>query len=917
VRSEIQLLNSKGPALLAVLFAFLTSLIFANEKHDGYPSLSDRARPLNSAPSPAVAGRSPMINNAQLASTASAGPQPIILSYSTYLPLSTGVQQDLETAYASVDSSGAACVTDGIRLWVYDAAGTPTLIVASLDSAGLIGGGVFRDEHGNCFVAGTGLTPAPGDTVFGLARFAVAKFSPTGMRAFTTFFGGSSVVVTDTIGGMTVDPLGNIYVVGTTSSADFPTHNALQNLLQGATSAFVLKLDPSGSTLVYSTFFGNNTGITGQAGVAADAPGDAFIVGRIGDTGVGGGSITTTPGAFQTFPKSAKSPFIAKLSPDGTLAYGTYLGGTLIGGDFENAIAVDGVGNAYAVGSACSSDFPTTPGAYQTTLTGCNGVASKLAADGSTLVYSTFLGGGNALDGIALDINGTAYVKGSTGGSSSFPLVNPIQSDVPQATLTAIDSVGAALLFSTFFGGDIGLDSRGNPYSTTVHSLGIDIAGNVYISGRTSIKGFPILAANNGVLEEGLRCSGLDGCLTRGFVAKISPASGTALASPSGVNLGLQPLSTGLATQSSLFIASVGTTNIQVSSVTVTDDYSIASNTCSGALVSALHCEVVVNFKPTAGGTRTGMLTITSDAPDSPRNIQLTGVGGVPQVSLSPASLALTSPSIGASGPTQTVTLSNTGQDVLNIRGIVVTGASAADFSETHNCPGQLSVSGTSLPSSCQINLSYKANTSNTESAALQITDDAAGSPHTVSLTGVVSALGLALAPGAPSALSISAGQTATYNLVVGGPGFTGSVSLSCSGSPPAASCSIPSSVNIGSTPTPFQLAVTTTARSIATNFPALRDKGGLQTTMAWAISGFGVLGISLVSRRGRRKFLLLGCALFCTIVMASCGGSGSTSTPPPPPVPTGTPAGAYTLTVTASNGAGLTQSMNLTLNVN
>jgi hypothetical protein len=878
----------------------------------GASATSDNsAQSLNSYTSEAAASRSVVTNNPKLASTPGTGTLPFILSYSTYIPPSDPPHKITETAFASVDSSGAACVTDGTHLWVYDAAGTPSLLVASLASAGLLGAAVFRDVYGNCFVVGPGFTPSPGDTVFGIARNAVAKFGPTGTRAFTTFFGGSG---NDNIAEIIVDSFGNIFLIGATSSADFPTHNALQNLLQGPVSAFILKLDPSGSSLVYSTFFGNNTGLTG---VAADEAGDAFIVGRIGDTGGnGGGSISTTPGAFQVSANSANSPFIAKLAPAGTLVYGTYLGGTLIGGDFENAIAVDRAGNAYVAGSACSSDFPITPGAYQTTQVGCDGAVSKLSADGSALVYSTFLGGGNSLDRIALDSNGTAYVTGSVSGSSSFPLVNPIQSDVPQATLTAINSAGAALLYSTFFGGDAGHTYQAVPIVTRVQSLGVDATGNIYVSGDTSIEGFPVFAANNGLLDEGLRCIDTHEtfCLTRGFVAKISPGSGTVVASPSEVNFGLEPLSTGMAAQSSLFIANVGTTSIQVNSVTAAGDYSISSNTCSGALLSALHCEVVVNFKPTAGGARTGTLTITSDAPDSPRNIHLTGVGGVPQVSLSPASLALTSPSPGAPGPAQTVALSNIGQDVLNLSGITISGASAADFSEAHNCPAQLSSAGGSLTSSCQINVIYSASTSSTESVVLQITDDAAGSPHIVNITGIMSALGLALGPGMPSSLTISAGQTATYNMVVGGPGFSGSVSLSCSGAPPTASCTVPGSVTMSSTPTPFHVTVATTTRSTAAAFPAFRDRVGLPT-MACAIGGFGIHIILLISARRRRRLVLLACACQYAVLIASCGGCGSSSGGPKPII--GTPAGSYTLTVTANNGASATQNVTLTLNVN
>lgn len=726
----------------------------------------------------------------------------------------------------------------------------------------------------------------------------IAKFSATGSLIYFAYFGGTPSPINFEPSGVAADSSGNVYVTGITDSTDFPLKNPIQNLLQGTQDAYILKVDSTGSSLVYSTYFGADT--RGLA-LAVDAAENAYLTGT-------GGTIPVTNGVFQSSPKSS---FVAKIGPAGAQVYGTYLGGSQAA-DAASAIAVDANGNAYVAGTTQNTDFPVK-NAYQATLGSIfgNGFVTKLTPDAAALVYSTYLGGTDParITAIALDSTGAAYVAGTAGGAN-FPLVNPIQSEfldtfsfmsTPLTVfITAFTSGGSTLQYSTFLGG----------FDPDVPAgLGVDSARNAYVGGGIEgvpvnapyIHGFPIVGANNGLFQPFFKLCVRDSCEAEGFIAKISPSNGTAFASPLDVDFGTVPNGSSSAVVT-ILIADVGSTDLQINNTSITGDYSINRNSCSGTLSSSKHCEIDVLFSPIAAGTRTGLLTITSTAPDSPRQIHLTGNAAVPVVSLNPTSLSLTSPSVGTAGPAQSVVLKNIGSDTLNITGLSIIGSNAADFSETHNCGGTLGVG-----LSCNVDVSYKASTSNTETATLQFTDNAAGSPHTVALTGVISTLGLGVAPGGSATTTVSAGQSASYNLVIGGPGSSGSVILSCTGAPIAASCTVPGSENLSSTVTNFQASVSTTARSGAALQPFPPDK--IFASVVLVIS----LPVLLIWNHRTRKVFALAFAGACVMVMVSCGGGGGTS---PNPGPRGTPAGSYTLTVTANNRA-TSQSINLTLTVN
>lgn len=204
---------------------------------------------------------------------------------------------------------------------------------------------------------------------------------------YSTLIGGSGN--DDAANAIAIDQSGNAYITGQTTSMDFPTQHAVQGTSGAPYDAYVAKIDPSGSTLIYSTYFGGNGDDVG-AGIAVDASGQAYVTGHTSSSG-------------------------------SSLAYSTYLGG--IGGERAVAIAVDQAGSAYVTGNNLNGAFPQrdamqaneNPDSFEAFVT-------KLAPDGSSLVYSTYLGGiGNDQGlGIAVDLLGSVYVSGVS-QSPDFP----------------------------------------------------------------------------------------------------------------------------------------------------------------------------------------------------------------------------------------------------------------------------------------------------------------------------------------------------------------------------------------------------------------------------------------------------------------------------------------------------------------
>jgi hypothetical protein len=364
------------------------------------------------------------------------------LVYSTYLG---GAGRNPGLAIA-VDASGNAYVTGftngsfpvtqgafqttfgagGFNAFVSKLSATGSALLYSTYLGGSVydeGCGIAVDASGNAYVTGVASSPdfptTPGalQTSYGGMQDAfVTKLNAAGSAlVYSTYLGGSDY---DWGRGIAADASGNAYVIGSTQSSNFPTTaGAFQTILSGEGNAFVSKLSPTGTALIYSTYLGGGGDFGSGGGIAVDVSGNAYLTGATDSS-----SFPTTPGAFQTTSGGWKDAFVTELNATGSaLVYSTYLGGS--SSDYGNGITVDPWGDAYIIGITYSSDFPTTPGAVQTTFGGVfDAFVSKLNADGSALLYSTYLGGNNHDWGFgtALDASGNAYVTGCT-DSSDFP----------------------------------------------------------------------------------------------------------------------------------------------------------------------------------------------------------------------------------------------------------------------------------------------------------------------------------------------------------------------------------------------------------------------------------------------------------------------------------------------------------------
>jgi len=331
---------------------------------------------------------------------------------------------------------------------------------------------------------------------------------------YSTYLGGSD---TDLTYGIVVDSQGDVYIAGFTWSADFPvTQNAIQKQ-NVFIDIFITKLNSNGTSLLYSTYLGGTK--TDEAyDIAIDSQGNAYITGLTQSS-----DFPITSGAYQTSKKGGMNYydiFITKLNSTGSsLLYSTYLGGT--NDDYAFGIVVDSQGNAYVTGYTKSTDFPTTSGAYQVTNNGgisyYDAYITKLNSTGTSLLYSTYLGGTNdeeAFD-IAVDSQGNAYITGLT-HSTDFPItLNAIQIHFNSgfgldAFITKLNSTGTSLLYSTYLGG------TDDDYACDIV---IDSQGNAYITGLTQSSDFPITSGAYQTSKKG----GYDA-----FVSKINP-NGTSL----------------------------------------------------------------------------------------------------------------------------------------------------------------------------------------------------------------------------------------------------------------------------------------------------------------------------------------------------------------------------------------------------
>lgn len=360
------------------------------------------------------------------------------------------------------------------------------------------GQGIVVDSDGNAYVTGPATAGFPTTTGAIKACQApqdafVSKLSAIGALAYSTCIGGSGV---DWGFGVGIHA-GNAYVAGYTNSTDFPTASPLVTgaSLKGTNDAFVAELNTTGTGFVYSTYLGG-TGDDRGLGIAVDTLGSAYVTGwtRSSDFPTAGSPVLK--GSLG----GGQDVFVSKLDLVAgalSLAYSTYLGGSATDGQTTSSnigIQVDAGGNAYVAAPTGSADFPRV-GPFQNVYAGGTSdvFVAKLNPSGSSLIFSTFLGGGgsdgqNSTVDLALDNSNNVYLVGRT-TSLNFPVTraDPVKPARPGSIplfVAELDSTGSTLLSSTYFG-------QGNEATP---GIAVDTAGVVYLTGAAQSASFPVTA---------------------------------------------------------------------------------------------------------------------------------------------------------------------------------------------------------------------------------------------------------------------------------------------------------------------------------------------------------------------------------------------------------------------------------------
>ncbi|HEX4007052.1 MAG TPA: choice-of-anchor D domain-containing protein [Acidobacteriaceae bacterium] len=650
-----------------------------------------------------------------------------------------GVRREVESRFRLFGGKSA-----GFRLGSYDHAAPliidPVLVYATLLGGNGLGGdregdaanAVATDAQGNAYV--TGFTDSsdfpvssPYDGTYNseFEMAFVSKINADGSAfVYSTFLGGTW----DDVGqSIAADTSGNAYIAGGTRSSDFPLVNPIQNgsfINQfGQWHGFVTKIAPSGESLVYSTYLGG-TGEDYAFAIAVDPSRNVYIAGY------------TSSQDFPTVnPLQAKNKatttnpltgFVSKINPGGTaFVYSTYLGGSY--SDVVYGIAADKAGNAYATGQALSSNFPVY-NALQSKFVGTAGYSaapflSKIKGDGSSFVYSTYVGGGgeaptgagDAAYAVAADSIGDAYIVGEVYSTLDLPLVHALQTTLGPlgygAFLTKVNPEGSAFDYSTFIGDTNGADG-----------VATDRYGNAYVTGYQYCPWDLPAPVNPVATCVAKGPSGNGSVILEAFIYRVA-ADGSAItfASPYG---GGYEQGYGIAVDPS--------GNVYV----------------AGQVDRASAFPTVNALENHAEGTAEGFLLKIDMA--------------VPTATLTPGTLSFASTTVGNTTAAEVATLKNTSASLtltIDTNGISFTGADPGSFTRTATTCGTTLAAG----DSCTISVALKPTHAGSLTAELSVADNATGSPQLVSLsgTGVAATVPTAtLTPGTLSFASTTVGNT-------------------------------------------------------------------------------------------------------------------------------------------------------------
>ncbi|MGB2897672.1 MAG: choice-of-anchor D domain-containing protein, partial [Candidatus Acidiferrum sp.] len=794
-------------------------------------------------------------------------------------------------------------------------------------------------------IAGTlaGFKQSPNPTNLNVGTSFISKIDPsisgTGSLVYSSYIGGTggSASLADFGNAIAADASGNAYVTGITLSpanpgpvfakTDFPVKNAFQpapsDIANG--NAFLTRIDTTqagNASLIYSTYLGGagahavNLGFADAGfGVAVDSSSNAYIVGATSSTdfptnGTLAANQPTSPAG-----NTQGTAFVARIdttkSGSASLAYSTYLGGQTQDLGFGIALGPNNV--AYVTGTTNSTNFPTMPaGAFQTTNNASGGTAFVTLIDtgvagGASLKYSTYLGGASndVGGGIRADGAGNAYVVGAT-GSIGFPItagaLQPSypggQSDGFVSKLNPAGGGASDLLYSTFFGGNgAGHDQ--------VFSVAVDTANppNVFITGETFSS--PAPTGNFPIFPSTAFQTTLKGT-SDAFIAKLSLIPTLAI-SPTSLAFGVQPV--GITSVPKTVTLTNNTSDpipFPGASVSFSGsnaaDFSSPSNTCGASIAAGVSCTVGVTFTPSVASGESATLVITvvitnggvSGSQSFDVSLSGTGSAAAPGVALSVTSLTFGGQLLTTTSASKPVTLTNNGNAALTINSIAASG----NFAQTNTCPvspATLAASGT-----CTISVTFAPTAVGARTGTLTITDNAGGSPHTVSLTGT----GWDFTLTAPATVTVKKGATGSFNVTITPlGGFNQAVTVTCTGTTMPVTCTPVSPVTPADGVTPVTSAVSISAIGMILPPPSRPTP---PMSMRQIVPLLLALSLLMCLFRTRRLQTRLGMvtAIIVLLALAGCGDDSKVKK------------GTTNLTITASSG-GVSKTATVALTIN
>ena len=702
-----------------------------------------------------------------------------------------------------------------------------------------------------------------------------------------------------------VDAAGNSYLAGSTASANFPTTpGAFQPASGGKTDALIAKLDPTGSTLLFATYFGGS-GSDSADSIALDSSGNVIVAGRTSSANL------PINNGFQLNLSGFQDVFLAKLNPNGTqLLYSSYLGGS--GTDSALGVAIDSSDRTAITGFTSSSNFPTGGGVFQAVYGGGDADAFIAKVDTTksgvaSLLFSTYLGGSNrdAAGAIAVDKTGNLVVTGVT-ISSNFPTANPLQAScascpagsdtnlipaaVADAFVAKLNATGTALVYSTFLGGNMG--DAGN-------AIALDSAGNAYVAGTTfSWVNFPTTAGAFQTLNRGEADV---------FVSKLN-ATGSALLYSSFIGGDGDDGATGIALDSSDNAYLTGYTNstnyptaksVQRAGGGVCD-FVAFPDSCSDAVVSQLNAEgsslTYSAYQGNADINEAG----TGIAVDATGNVYIAGAVHVASFTDLLSLLRFGPPSsagnnIEPTGFAAKISPANAGAEPTSV--MLTSSPNPSDLAQQvtftaavtpGDATGQVSfrdggtvIGSASLSAGGTATFTHALLTVGSHPIDAEYLGDANfASSTSASLTQIVNSISLTAAQTSATATT---GGTAKFRLTVAQAGaLTSTIALSCSGLPAGWNCDFtPATVPAGSGPTEVKLTVRTSATAAQTMPRAPVSSPGIPGAIWLGLLALLMLSMPLLRQgvkplRARPAVAMGVAALF--LLAAGCASNSSQS---------------------------------------